>query len=1186
MPITETVRISLPDSSFMEATHSAILDLPNIPISASMVYLFPKLAGSLISVSQLCDAGFTVLFTISEVIVKNAENIVVLNGRRTGSLYTVTPDSVHPEAHSNSRIVGINSHLLDSCNRVIRHDSQAERVAFYHAAMGSPSIPTFIAAIRRGYVVLPGLSADMIKKNLPNPIATSLGHLDALRRGLRSTKQPLVLDAADEEDPNYIPTPEDRADTQPLGIICREFATAKLFVDATGRFPVTSRSGTQYMLVFYSESTNYIHIEKLPNRQGPTYLTAYKRAVNFFQQHQIPITDICLDNETSGEVKTYLKTLGTVRFVPPRQHRTNKAERAIRTWKNHFVSTLFTSDPDFPLDLMDYFIDQAEITINLLRASAITPCISAYQQVRGVFDYCAHPFAPLGTKVVVFESPEQRQSWGAHGVEGWYIGPALDHYRCFAVYVNYTNAVRITDTVAWHPIAYVMPDASGLEALTILTKELVTTLKALQDTPPTWFNSGQPASAHINTSMHEAMQVLRELFPMSSANTNGLQRTDTTLDAQVTDHRSQRVETPTDVPINGDASQRVNQGPEPRTTPLPHPHHQAPVRTRAQRRAAHRAIYLLRQADITTDDTPVITVNHYGRSLYPMTPQRAQGLQRAYTAVDMDSAGAVLKYKAALKTTDKLQWESAACDEFRRLIKSGTGKFISHDALPRTRRASYYNPVIKSKTDDKTGIRTFRVRGTFGGDLLTDYPGEITANTADLTTIKILLNATISDASSSWSTLDIKDYYLNTPLKRKEYMVIHKSQIPDAFFLEYPNVATLVNAKGFYLMEISKGIYGLPQAGKLAQDRLIQHIATFGYHPVPHTPCLFRHESRPIMFSLVVDDFGVKYSGGEHLQHLIDTLRELYELHVDIEGAKYVGLDILFDRTAKTVSISMQDYVQRALLRFGATDIKGVNSPGVYIPPNYGAAVQYNTVDNSPLISEARISRIRAIVGVFQWYARGVDPTLLPSLSIIASRQHAATEEVDKMVSRLLAYVRRHPNAKIIYHASDMQVCAHSDASYLSESKSRSRAGGIAFFGYLADGKTPNGAIECVSTIIECVLASVGEAEYAALFKVAQVCENIRSICHDIGYPQNATPIVCDNTCAVGIANDTCKLKRLKAIDMRFHWVRDRVRMGHFIIAWKPGSDNLADFFTKPLAVYKHIACKHLYVHSPAVTDT
>jgi hypothetical protein len=138
------------------------------------------------------------------------------------------------------------------------------------------------------------------------------------------------------------------------------------------------------------------------------------------------------------------------------------------------------------------------------------------------------------------------------------------------------------------------------------------------------------------------------------------------------------------------------------------------------------------------------------------------------------------------------------------------------------------------------------------------------------------------------------------------------------------------------------------------------------------------------------------------------------------------------------------------------------------------------------------------------------------------------------------------------------------------------------FFGYLQDGITPNGSIECISVIIDVVLASIGEAEYAALFKVAQTCENIRSICEDMGYKQIPTEIICDNKCAVSIANDGCKLKRLKAIDMRFHWVRDRVRANHFIITWKPGVANLADFFTKPLAVYKHLVIKKLFIHSPA----
>ena len=80
----------------------------------------------------------------------------------------------------------------------------------------------------------------------------------------------------------------------------------------------------------------------------------------------------------------------------------------------------------------------------------------------------------------------------------------------------------------------------------------------------------------------------------------------------------------------------------------------------------------------------------------------------------------------------------------------------------------------------------------------------------------------------------------------------------------------------------------------------------------------------------------------------------------------------------------------------------------------------------------------------------------------------------------------------------------------------------------------------------------------------------LRNILHSLGYPQPPTSIFCDNACAVGIANDTITPRRTKSIDMNFHWIRDRVRQGRFIVTWLKGEHNLADFFTKPLPVHTH----------------
>ena len=96
-------------------------------------------------------------------------------------------------------------------------------------------------------------------------------------------------------------------------------------------------------------------------------------------------------------------------------------------------------------------------------------------------------------------------------------------------------------------------------------------------------------------------------------------------------------------------------------------------------------------------------------------------------------------------------------------------------------------------------------------------------------------------------------------------------------------------------------------------------------------------------------------------------------------------------------------------------------------------------------------------------------------------------------------------------------------------------------------------------------MSSAGEAEYAALFAGAQHAASLRTILNDLGYPQPPTIIMCDNTCAIGIATDSIKQKRSKAIDMRFHWVRDRVRQGQFSISYIKSEDNVADYFTKNL---------------------
>jgi hypothetical protein len=137
-------------------------------------------------------------------------------------------------------------------------------------------------------------------------------------------------------------------------------------------------------------------------------------------------------------------------------------------------------------------------------------------------------------------------------------------------------------------------------------------------------------------------------------------------------------------------------------------------------------------------------------------------------------------------------------------------------------------------------------------------------------------------------------------------------------------------------------MYGLPQAGIIANQRLEKHLAKYCYKPTYLTPGLWLHESRPITFSLVVDEFGVKYVGDEHARHLITALKDLYTVSSDWTSSLYCGLTLDWDYKNCTVDLSMPNYVATALHKFQhLPPSQRQHAPHKWTRPVYGARVQY-----------------------------------------------------------------------------------------------------------------------------------------------------------------------------------------------------------------------------------------------------
>ena len=1219
----------------MYSTHEAELDLPSLPLAARRVHIVPALhTTSLLSMGQLCDAGCVVTFDAKSVTV-TIDNERILDGTRTPATGLWHVSLVQPALAPDVAELPPPP-LIHHSYASVQSATPAELVAFAHATLFSPALSTLKNALVRGF--LPnymGLTAKTLRKYPPTSIAMEKGHLDQTRKNQRSTKRPVdtstpcpVHDVPDPTHADAFPTSEsNNVRTHQCYAAVFEPASGQIHSDQTGKFVLASSSGNNYILVVYDYDSNCILVEPMRSRTGPCILAAFQLIHARLTAAGLKPQLQRLDNECSAALKTFLRDADVdFQLVPPGLHRRNAAERAIRTFKNHFIAGLCSVDKNFPLHLWDKLLPQAELTLNLLRGSRLNPKLSAHAQMHGYFDFNRTPLAPPGIRVLVHIKPSDRTTWSPHGEDGWYTGPALDSYRCYTVWLWTTRASRICDTLAWFPTTTPMPLASSNDLILAGIHDI---LQALHHP-----SAGSPL-APLTDSHHAALKQLTTIL----TNVASPPTTDTDSDLSLVQHvaapapapcpdTSLRVAanapptvapqaaTPLRVPspirktvrfatlpaptgatfsnstgAQGTRRRRLRRQSTPSSVACPsktvHPKKLAPVvstRTVAPHPHGTRSKHLQHVAAcaraLLVDDARA------PQSPFASSPDRLHFAYHGH-AINPDT-GKIAEYRELSQCSDGPIWQASNADEIGRLAQGyGTVKgtntifFIDRSAIPKDRRITYLRVVSAMRPEKE---KPYRIRWTVGGDKI-DYPYDVSTKTADLTTAKLLINSVVSTPNAKFLTADLKDFYLGTPMSRYEYMRVPIWMLPDEIIAQY-NLTPLFH-NGYVYVEIRRGMYGLPQAGRIANDQLIKFLSPHGYAPCPLTPGLWKHTTRDIIFSLVVDDFGIRYTNRADVDHLLATLTQHYVVSLDWTGSRYCGLSLQWDYVNRTCDMSMPGYIERALQRFQHTPSHvPEHSPHPWQRPTYGAKLQFApSADETPALDAANKTRILEVLGTLLFYARAIDSTMLTAIGELATEQTQATKTTMHKLSQLLNYCAAHPDATVRFTASDMILAVESDASYLSVVKGRSRAAGYFFLTNKTTSPNgpykPNGAVHVLCHIMREVLSSAAEAELGALFHNGKEACPLRIALEEMGHPQPATPMATDNNTASGIATDTVKQKRSKAIDMRFYWIRDRVRQGQFQIYWSRGQTNRADYFSKHHPASHHQAIRSTYLYSP-----
>jgi hypothetical protein len=725
----------------MESSHTAELDTPELNAAASKAHVFPGVANhSLFSVGQLCDERYTVTFKQDEVTICDSGNSQILSVPRdlnTG-LWRInlrTTNNHKPEPIANN---------------VYELHNTGALVHYLHKALFSPTKSALLQEVKDGHLLTwPGLTEHAINTHLRLTPTTALGHMSQRRQNIRSTSKA----------PTAIQPPLDTyLGTKTHLVYAVVVDQGQLYTDLTGKFPVRSSKGNSYVMVCYIYDCNYVKVIPMKSRSASEWVKAYATIHQELTIKGFKPKLQTLDIEASAALKN-LFTVNDIAYqlVPPHCHRRNAAERAIRTFKEHFVAGLSSVEPAFPLHLWDRLLPQEELTLHILRTSRLHPQLSAAAHFHHLVDYNKTASAPPGCKIIAHEKPGKRSTWDPHGHHGYSLGPVMHHYRCQNVYISATASERTVDTLEFFPHNYQMPQLSATDRLLMAAKDMT---DALQNTHP------EVPFASVGDDTISALAELAAIFKLKLHQTSSptpragpppvFQR------PCLAESSYQIMNYPMPASRQTRSQRTTHTQAIPKVPLLPRvvtPRSLRPSPPRVPTRSRSLSPRNLSQDDFCGMDTANMAIalgdNHWSR-------------QHQANAVIHPITGKEMEY-AALMKDPRLRplWTRDFGNECRRLFQgirdipgNNTCFFINLKNIPTYRKITYGKIVCDYKPHKK---EKERVRLTVRGDKL-DYSGDVTTSTAGITTLKILLNSTLSTKDSVMKMMDIKNYYLGTPL--------------------------------------------------------------------------------------------------------------------------------------------------------------------------------------------------------------------------------------------------------------------------------------------------------------------------------------------------------------------------------------------------------------------------------------